>query len=330
MRGMTIQVQEALALAGALLENPTQFRLLGYGDRKGGAVYLAPDGRALKIYETHPNKEEPHQRAVQEAVVLGKLADLAGTPNGFLLVKKHGKDVMIREAGFVPDRWTVQHFLQVQATLQAMAERRILLCDHAQVALRANGEAFLYDFDVAREARPNTGDKEIQEFANDSLTGWLREIGYPERDLRVCLETENVSLRERATRLSEKQNPLADFTKSLLDKNLEDLRLEDACRSLITEEFYPDVEMGYLFPVATWIETATDLEQKLAVAQMRLGDVRAAYEPTEQPAAIAFWQRRVHTLADQFRNAQAWVKRLTEGDGITGFMVSASEVLAEI
>ncbi len=227
------------------LADPSGFSFLGAGHLDAGKVYRTPCGHALKVYGYHRNKEAPAERARSEFSILASLQDLPGVARVFGVTEREGVAFLLREAGDPLSNVGFRHFCEVQATLEALADRGVILGDDAQVLVRPAGGAFVYDFDVARQLEPQTSQRFLWEQAERSLHGWLRDLGYPQRSPRRMREARLTMLREQLSCCQELGGSILKLHQRDMERLESSLRREDLLLGRLKEG--EDVSLACLF-----------------------------------------------------------------------------------
>lgn len=287
---------EPRMLVEEFIANPARFRLLGEGDRGGAKVYLAPNGvQVIKTYAPHPNKLPPLERARHEYSMIQMVSDLPCAPKGAALVEVGGQPYLIREAGTVPEEITLRIYIQISDFLEALAARRICLCDTPQVALRPDGSVFVYDWDFARYVPVSRGPWDIvEEEMNDGMRFWLRDAGYPAREHRAVLKKRAAEFRKLAEKFGGK---LAQIEIQHAEDIEAQLRREDALRKRLASGEVTDLPIGLLFTVAEWQQVKEDAEREI--------------ERIERSGTQQLEQERLKWARTRYERALHWIERLS-------------------
>jgi len=293
--------------------DPSGFKRLGeghkmmLGDEPSSTVFQVPDlPVVLKVYGPHENKPEPLERARHEYDMLMRVIDLPGTPKTAQLIIVEGKPYLIRESGDLPDGWTSERIFQVQDTIEALWQRGILLHDVAQVAVREDGSAFIYDLESARTHDPTDSQANLRlrhEQADDSFWQWLRDEGYPERHLRSYMEAKIAVLE------SLQEHGLLDYSGSVA-RYRDLLAREDRVKAqLEAREFTSE---GYLFSLADWQKTVRSLTGRLDTCCYRMTRLSAAWSEgglstSQYEEGWRVQRSKEVTLECQLARAKGWV-----------------------
>lgn len=304
----------AQAIVERFLREPAAFPKLGQGHRlsfydpPSSVVYQVPDQPlVLKTYGPHANKREPLERAQHEYEMLMRVIDLPGTPNMAELVTLDGAAYLIREAGDLPSEWSAAQILQVQETIETLLlDRNILLNDRAQVAVRTDGTAFIYDLESAEEYGPPHDRLAVRirwEKASESFEQWLRAEGYPERPLRAWMRR---SL-EQLEALAATGFPQFDQTiyryKALMER-------EDQLRASLERGECPPA--GNLWSLSDWNLAITSLTRDLERVRYHKEQLAESASRGAVPSAILkesmhYWETREAALEAQLARAESWV-----------------------